>query len=143
MQNNETCIGYTIQDMYLIHNMYWILKTYRQTNNIKTNDLFTKYITIVRVYTLITCVITWESHIPTGYEPCTPCLTSHITTTRLYYTTLYWYYTFIMDLSSTQDIYTLNRTELHLFMSLEHLSRTNTTCCKPSNVLKHFRHNIA
>ena len=37
----------------------------------------------------------------------------------------------------------MNRTELHSFTFSEHLSRTNTTCCKPSNVSKHFRHNIA
>ena len=37
----------------------------------------------------------------------------------------------------------MNRTELNPSTSLEHLSRTNTTCCKPSNVPKHFRHNIA
>ena len=48
-----------------------------------------------------------------------------------------------MDSLSTQDIYTSNRTELHSFTSLEHLSRTNTTCYKPSDVSKHFKHNIA
>ena len=95
------------------------------------------------VYALITSVITWESHIPTGYELCAPCLTSHITTTRLCYTTLYWYYASTMDSPNTQDIYTLNRTEPNPSTSLEHLSRTNMTCYKPSNVPKHFRHNIA
>ena len=37
----------------------------------------------------------------------------------------------------------MNRTEPNPSTSLEHLSRTNTTCCKPFNVLKHFEHNIA
>ena len=36
----------------------------------------------------------------------------------------------------------LNGTETNLSTSLENLHRTNTSCCKPSNVPKHFRHNI-
>ena len=48
-----------------------------------------------------------------------------------------------MDSPSTWDIYTLNRIEPHPSTSSEHSSRTNTTCCKPSNVSKHFEHNIA
>ena len=37
----------------------------------------------------------------------------------------------------------LNRTETNPSTSLENLHRTNMSCCKPANVLKHFRHNIA
>ena len=44
-QNYKTCIRNTIQDMYWIQKMCQIFKTYRQTNNIKTNNLFTKYTT--------------------------------------------------------------------------------------------------
>ena len=48
----------------------------------------------------------------------------------------------MMDSPSTCNIYMLNRTETNPSTSLENLHRTNTSCCKPSNVPKHFGHNI-
>ena len=47
-----------------------------------------------------------------------------------------------MDSLSTCNIYMSNRTKTNPSTSLENLHRTNTSHCKPSNVPKHFGHNI-